>query len=161
MRTPFVIAALLAAPFVSADPAVPASATTSAAAQQIADSADLPTVAVQPHAVHPVPDQGEPPPPAAFSPAAPPPRVVTRSPAGPAPLPGSLNGLALPISATTLSVVGHQLHLFGVEPAAAKDLCPLPAGPAQPCSDVARNVLSGRLHAAPAVSCRAPPGQRG
>jgi endonuclease YncB( thermonuclease family) len=162
MRQFLVLAALPVAVFAAGSGAFPV-AVAPAAAQQIADAPALPTVAVQPHAIHPVPDQGEPtaPPPAAFSPAAPPPRVTPHTRDTRAPLPALLRGMALPISATTLSVLGRPVRLFGVEPAAAQDRCPLPAGPAQPCDEVARNVLTGRLLTAPAVTCHAPPGQRG
>jgi endonuclease YncB( thermonuclease family) len=152
MRKSIVLAALLMA--------LAAVGYNAAAAQTVAaaNSADLPTVEVQPHVVHAVPETAEPtppppPPPARFIPP-PPQRTATA-------LPGTLTGSARPLSSVSLSVLGRRLRLFGIRTAEVRDSCSLRSGRAQPCAEVARDELTARLIVRPAVTCRSPPGQRG
>ncbi|HXP30084.1 MAG TPA: thermonuclease family protein [Stellaceae bacterium] len=124
-----------------------------------AEQTDLPTVDVQPHVIHAVPETVEPTPPPAMPPALfsplPPRRQMATT------LPNSLNGPARPLNGVSLSVLGRRLRLFGIRTAEARDFCPLRSGPAQPCAEVARDELTARLIVRPAVSCHSPPGQRG
>lgn len=77
-------------------------------------------------------------------------------------LPGTMfNGRGGAAGGATVSVSGHNLRLFGVRPADARDRCGLGTGDNRSCSDVARDALAQRLQHYPNVACRVPPGQRG
>jgi endonuclease YncB( thermonuclease family) len=141
------------------------------AAAEDAPPADLPTVVVNPHPVHVVPDQEPPPPPhvtfrdsegrdrssKAVAWHAPP--SMHRSSFVPTPL--LISGSASLAEGLSLSLRGRALHLFGVKlPPAGERCAGEEAGAPRPCEEVAREALASRLRTNDDVSCRVPPGQR-
>jgi endonuclease YncB( thermonuclease family) len=133
---------------------------------------ELPTVEVTTRATHVVPD-GDPPPARAvilrgrdgrdMTPRLSSASAVRAPPASaPAPSPpATFQGPARVGDATSLTLRGRAIALFGVRAATPGDRCASGANPVpRACSDVGRETLAARLSGNPTVSCRVPPGQR-
>jgi endonuclease YncB( thermonuclease family) len=166
---PAPVAAVPAPPMPQAAVAIPAPAPPPAPPP----APDLPTVEVQPLAVHQVPDNEA---------SLPVPKVTlhqldgssvavraqpmmpTTAPPPPRPAavgPDRLGGAAQAAGGASLQIAGRTVHLFGVLPPERTDVCAQAGGRAGPCDGTARAVLAARLAGSAAIACTKPPGQLG